>query len=182
MNEPFVYPGIARILFATDLSENANRALGYAISLANAYNADMTVLHVLGKLPPNTDLLLLSIQGYASAEELRQKSEKQLKERIRSWLTGFCDEIGDRMPSCHFTKRKVIVETGSVTKRILHHARTGDYDALVIGSRGHGLIQEVIFGGTFRKVVRDCPIPVLVVPIADMPSRIEYQQKTGATA
>ncbi|MEE4263945.1 MAG: universal stress protein [Desulfobacteraceae bacterium] len=33
-----------------------------------------------------------------------------------------------------------------------------------MGSRGHGLIQEVLIGSTSRKVVKRSPKPVLVVP------------------
>ena len=180
MSVPIAQPKIAGILFATDLSENANRALGYAVSIANAYNAGLTVLHVFSKLPPNADLLLVSLLGYASIEELRQKSESQLKERIRSRLEQFCGEIAKSMPACRFLLRKVIVETGDAKERILHHARTGGYDALVMGSRGHGLIQEILLGGTFRKVLRDCPIPVFVVPIEGRLSPGEGQHTTGA--
>jgi nucleotide-binding universal stress UspA family protein len=180
MSASFTQPRIAGILFATDLSENANRALGYAVSLANAYNAGLTVLHVFGKLPPNADLFLAALLGYASIEELRQKSESQLKERIRTRLEEFCGEIAARVPACRLLLRKVIVETGDAKERILHHARTGGYDALVMGSRGHGLIQEVLLGGTFRKVLRDCPIPVFVVPIEGRFLPSEYQHTTGA--
>jgi hypothetical protein len=63
------------------------------------------VLHVFGKLPPNADLLLASLLGYARIEELRQKSESQLKERIRSRLEQFCGEIAARMPACRLLLR-----------------------------------------------------------------------------
>ena len=40
-------PPIKKILYATDLSENARYAFGYAVSLANQYDAKITILHVL---------------------------------------------------------------------------------------------------------------------------------------
>lgn len=167
----FEQPQIQRILFATDLSENADRAFAYAVSLADAYNADVTVLHVFGKLPPNTDLLLVSFLGYASADELHKKSEAQLMGRIKERIARHCDEAAGRTPACRFKLNDVIVETGKASERILHHAHSGAYDALVMGSRGHGLVQEVLIGGTSRKVLRDCRIPVLLVPLADRRSR-----------
>ena len=51
----FEKPQIKRILFATDLSENANRAYGYAASMAEAHGASVTILHVLEKMPPKAD-------------------------------------------------------------------------------------------------------------------------------
>jgi nucleotide-binding universal stress UspA family protein len=40
-------PTIRNILYATDLSESARRALGYAVSLAGHYKASLTILHVV---------------------------------------------------------------------------------------------------------------------------------------
>ena len=43
-------PEIKNILYATDLSENARYAFGYAVSLANRCDAKITVLHVVEEL------------------------------------------------------------------------------------------------------------------------------------
>lgn len=45
-------PKIEKILFATDLSENAEHAFTYAAAMAEAFEARITVLHVIEKLPP----------------------------------------------------------------------------------------------------------------------------------
>ncbi len=45
-------PDIKRILYATDLSENARHAFGYAASLANRYGAKIIVLHVIEDFSP----------------------------------------------------------------------------------------------------------------------------------
>jgi len=42
-----IVPQIKKILYATDLSENARYAFAYAASLANQYGAGVTILHVL---------------------------------------------------------------------------------------------------------------------------------------
>jgi nucleotide-binding universal stress UspA family protein len=60
----------------------------------------------------------------------------------------------------------VVVEPGKAADRILRHAVSGSYDALVPGSRGHGLVKEVLMSGTSRKVIQDSSIPVFVIPMA----------------
>jgi nucleotide-binding universal stress UspA family protein len=40
-------PTINSILYATDLSESARQALGYAVSLSERYQASLTILHVV---------------------------------------------------------------------------------------------------------------------------------------
>ena len=59
-------PEIKKILMATDLSENARYAFGYAASLANSYGAGITVVHVLEDTPRRTHGLVItpSMLGY----------------------------------------------------------------------------------------------------------------------
>ena len=42
---------IKKILYATDLSETAAHSFSYAVSLANMYDAGITILHVLAEFP-----------------------------------------------------------------------------------------------------------------------------------
>jgi nucleotide-binding universal stress UspA family protein len=159
-------PRIQKILVATDLSETATHALAYAASLAEAYQGAVTVLHVIEKLPPNAELLLTAFLGLGDVSELRRQNQETLIARIKAAIEHFCAEAGGQIAACRFILQEVIVEPGKAADRILHHAAAGGYDLLVVGNRGHGLVQETLMGGTSRKVVRDCPIPVLVIPAA----------------
>jgi nucleotide-binding universal stress UspA family protein len=158
-------PRITEILFATDLSENAIRALGYAMSLAEAYGARITVLHVVEKVPPNAEMLMTAFLGYENIDEFRQKSDKELVKRIKERIEQFCADAADQVTEeCRFIFKNVLVEPGKSAERILHHSETGTYDVLVMGNRGLGLLQKAFLGGTSQKVLQDCPIPVFIVP------------------
>lgn len=158
-------PKIKQILFATDLSENANRALSYAASLADAYGASITVLHVLEKMPPQAEQMLVAYLGYSDVNELRQANQADLIKQIKIHIEQYCGETAKKIPECRFIFHNTIVEPGKAADRILHHASSDFYDALVIGSRGHGSIQEALMGGTANKVLHRCRIPVFVVPL-----------------
>lgn len=162
---PFSKPTIKQILFATDLSKNANRAFAYATSLADAYNAVVTVLHVIEKMPPNAEILISAFLGYRDLDEFRKKSEAELIKQIKTRIERFCSEAAEQVPECRFILQQVIVEPGIASKNILRHAATGTYDALVMGCRGHGLIQETLFGGTAHRVLRESRIPLFLVPL-----------------
>jgi len=164
MKSHFVNPIIRKVLVANDLSENSDRAFTYALSLADAYSAEITLLHVFDKLPPNADLLLVAMLGYGSIEELHKKSEAQLMHRIKKRLEMFCEEAAKNIVACRFISNEVIVEAGNASERILHHVATGAYDILVMGSRGLGLVQGALLGSTSRKVLSECRIPVFIVP------------------
>ncbi len=159
-------PEIDHILFATDLSENAERAFAYAAGMAEAYNARVTVLHVIERLPPNAEMLMTAFLGYRDVEEFKKKAETELITRLKQRIEAFCTAAAGEISECPLVLDRVIVEPGKAADRIGHHAATGDYDALVMGSRGHGLVKEALMGGTSRKVIQDSPIPVFVIPMA----------------
>ncbi len=156
---------IKHILFATDLSENANRAFSHAMGMAHVFSAKLTILHVLEKIPPNAEMLIVATLGYRNVDEFRENNEAELAQRIRDWIESYCEEAANQVPECRLIPREIVVEPGKAVERILHHTRTGRYDMLVIGSRGHGLLTEAVMGGVTRKVVQDCRIPVHLVPL-----------------
>jgi nucleotide-binding universal stress UspA family protein len=160
-----IKPRISEILFATDLSENANRAMEYAASLAEAYRARITVLHVIEKVPPNSEMLMTAILGYDNINEYRQKDEEELTKEIKGYLERFCTRIADQVEvECRLMFKSILVEPGNAAERIIYHTMTGRYDVLVIGTRGHGLLEEALMGGTSRKVLQGCRIPLLFIP------------------
>ena len=61
-------------------------------------------------------------------------------------------------PELKISKRVV---RGVPDQMIVEEAKSG-FD-LVVGSRGHGFIDELVLGSVSKRVVDDSPIPVLVV-------------------
>jgi nucleotide-binding universal stress UspA family protein len=157
-------PKIDQILYATDLSENANHAFEYAVAVANFSGAAITVVHVLSDLPPNAEVLLATILGYGSTVELRQKSKAQIMQSIKAYLQDFCSAIINEIPACPVLVNKVVVAAGKPVDTILQHIRQSKCDLVVMGSRGHGIIKEALIGSTSRKVLKRSPRPVLIVP------------------
>ena len=80
MNLPKV--DVKKILYATDLSDNARYAFAYAISLADLYNASITFIHVLSEIP---DILDKSVIGYISEdrwEEIKSQNVTEAREAL----------------------------------------------------------------------------------------------------
>ena len=55
-----------------------------------------------------------------------------------------------------------VVADGPAGERILEHAR--DAELIVVGTRGHGALAEIVLGSVSRQVVRHARCPVVVVP------------------
>ena len=162
-------PEIKKILYATDLSENARYAFGYAASLANHYGAGITILHVLEELSPNALAIVGGMLGKKGWEDLKKRNEERIIQAIRDRIEGFCEAESGKMPACHFIIDHVIVEIGQPVDRIIRQTEKTDCDMVVMGSRGQGMLAEAMLGNTSRRVLRRCRKPVLVVrlPVED---------------
>jgi nucleotide-binding universal stress UspA family protein len=156
-------PEIKSILYATDLSENARYAFGYAVSLANRYDAKVTLLHIIPDVSPTADSLVINTLGEEKWMELRRSREKEVLSTIRSRLEKFCDDIKSEVPACPFITDKIIVKIGNPVEEILHQVKVINCDLVVMGAHGHGLLSDAMMGSTSRRVVRRCKKPVLIV-------------------
>jgi len=156
-------PEIRKILYATDLSENARHAFGYAVSLANRYGAGITIMHVLEDVQPFADSLVVNMLGEERWKELRKANKDQVLERLRGRLKDFCDEVSRELPSCPFITDEIIVKVGNPSEEILDQIASGGYDLVVLGAHGHGILGNALMGGVSRRVVRRSKTPVLMI-------------------
>ena len=159
-------PEINKILYTTDLSENAKYAFGYAMSLANRYGAAITILYVL-HVSPTSYSLVTGIIGEEEWDKLRQNKEQGVLDTIKDRIKNFCMEASAEIPSCSFITDEIIVKTGNPAEEILLQADVGDYDLVVMGARGHGIMTGVMVGSISRRVVKRCKKPVLVVHLPE---------------
>jgi nucleotide-binding universal stress UspA family protein len=160
-------PEIKKILYTTDLSENARHAFSYAASLANRYDAGITILYVLEEISPTTDNLVVGILGREKWNELRGNNEKEVLDTLKSRLTKFCEDVQAELPACPFITDKIKVLIGKPVDEILQEVEKGDYDMVVMGAHGHGVLSDAFMGSVSRRVVRRCKKPVLVVRLPD---------------
>ncbi|MFH2059097.1 MAG: universal stress protein [Pseudomonadota bacterium] len=64
-------PSIKKILYATDLSENARYAFSYAADLAQKYDAKLTILSVLENMSPFAETQVQQIMGIEKWKQLK---------------------------------------------------------------------------------------------------------------
>ena len=160
-------PEIKKILYTTDLSENARYAFSYAASLANRYDAGVTIFHVLEDISPTTDSLVINIIGEDKWQEMRGRNEKEVLETIQSRLTKFCDDVQADLPSCPFITDSIKAKIGNPVDEILQEVENNSYDMVVMGAHGHGFLGDTLMGSVSRRVVRRCKTPVLVIRLPE---------------
>ncbi len=163
---------IKKILYPTDLSENAHYAFAYAVSLANLYGATIVILHVLTEIP-NLDT---SVQAYIDAEKWEEIKDRNAQEArqtltgkkrenvaIREVLGQFCEDVRSVSGEQRFETDEIVVKRGNTVDIILEESQKRKCDLIVMGTQGHGILADMVMGSTTRKVIRRSLIPVLVV-------------------
>lgn len=78
--------GIRRLVFCTDFSENAQRAMDYALSLMDEFHAELTVVHVLEDVPNGTDVAAVAARARTELDRLVQAqagTTRKIKTEVR---------------------------------------------------------------------------------------------------
>lgn len=164
---------INKILYATDLSENARYVFAYAVSLAVKYSASITILHVVHEIPAFADM---SVANYIDADRWEQIKKRHLDDArqiligkrkehlaIKEVLDQFAEKVQRADEAPKFSFDEVLVEIGNPVDVILEVAESRNCDIIVMGKTGQGLIEGVLMGSTATRVVRRSKKPVLVV-------------------
>lgn len=136
---------IRKILVPIDGSKNSFRALSKAIILAKQTNSDITGFFVIKDNPSELDIFRGIIKKTLKIQY--QNIMKKAKTQCKKNNIEFMD----------------ILEYGHEGDAIISFAQKNNFDLIVIGSRGLGLVREFFLGSTSQYIVHYSKIPVLVV-------------------
>ena len=128
-----------------DGSANSFRGLDTAISLARQCHAEITGLYVLEMVKPQTN------EAITPLEKLFLKHAQKImkKAKLKAAQNGIL-----------FLEKTSYGDSG---KRIVDVGSRGNFDLIVIGSRGMGSVKEMFFGSTSNHVLHKSKKPVIVV-------------------
>ena len=163
-------PVYDKILYATDLSPAARLALTHAASLADKYGADVTVLHILPdsleQFSEGAGTDLAETFGEEAAHFINKGDVDQAMKAIHERLEGMLKEnFTHPQTGAHLANARTRIVCGEAADRILEESRAGDYDLIVMGTHGHGVLLDMVLGSVAKETIRKSQIPVLVVPL-----------------
>lgn len=141
---------IRKILFPTDFSQGADEVLSYAISMAEKYNAEINILHVVHQIADMTNFYV----PHMSFDVI----EAEMEDAARTNLEKVCGERLEGKLAYNICIRK-----GIPYREIISATEELGTDIIVMGTHGHKGIDHVLFGSTAEKVVRNSKVPVLTV-------------------
>lgn len=143
---------IQRILWPTDLSGNAENAISFVESLSQKYQARIYVLYVIEELAHHE-------AWYGEFDEshiitIREWEEKKAGQR----LDRICEQY---LKGCPFYMREIAV--GDPAEEILKFVEKQKIDMVVMTTRGRR--SRFSFGSVSEKVIKNCPVPVMAIPV-----------------
>jgi nucleotide-binding universal stress UspA family protein len=162
---------IKKILYATDLSESAVHAFSYAVSLANAYEAGITILHVLAEFPGEEFISHMIDTG--TWEEIKRRHYSEARDKLiakrrdhaamKEVLEAFSEQAKADNEDSGFVTDEVLIKHGTPAEVIVETAREQNCDLIVMGTHGYSAIADVLVGSTTKWVLKHSTIPVLVI-------------------
>ncbi len=133
---------VTRILVPTDLTLEADKAIRFATLIARATGDSITFLHI---------------------HDDKKKSLSVLEKELQETCVLIAESYG---VECDF-----LIKEGNIYTEIPEIARDACYRMMVVATHGIKGIKQKLLGASILKLVREIPVPVLVVqkdsPITD---------------
>lgn len=138
-----------KILFATDFSNNANKAFGFALSLAEKHRADLIMVHIF-------DITTVWTYPYTNdVFELKTQAKNSWERNLQEFFDHY-----DTKVKASF----VAIENQSVVQGILSAIEIYEPELIVTGTKGKSPVKDLLLGGATKALVKRSPVPVLAVP------------------
>jgi len=165
---------IRRILFSSDLSEDARHSFAFTMDLAGACGAEILILHVMDKLAPGTEERVATAFGPELYERLKHRKAESAQDILIGKKTAYArhrermnrvlrQAYGDAAVDSDAVA-EIHVTEGDMVEKTLALARQAGCQLIVIGAHSRGRLQQAFTDGPVRKLLRHSDIPVLVVP------------------
>jgi len=136
------------ILVPMDFTKASDRALDYALSIADGLEASVVVLHVVERIYAEGFL------DTPAKSALRTEAHDEARKRL--------DAIVERKSDCSAPIKRIVCR-GMPQPEILRFAESMGVDLIVLGRRRRTLLGRWVWGSVSDVIVDIAPCPVLVV-------------------
>jgi universal stress protein A len=142
----------SRILVPTDLSEHSFKAIRQAFDIAQQYNAEVILLHVI------RDPVQECSFDFCLSTDLVDQLHAEMNESIRK---GMMQQLAN-LPSIDPEKFITDIKTGNPYEEILKAADEREIDLIVIPPLGSTGMAKFMIGSVARHVLLGAKCPVLL--------------------
>lgn len=143
---------IKKVLWPTDFSSNAEKALKFVTSLTRTYQAEIHVLYVIEDIAHHEPWYGEFDESHV--DKLMERAEPSGKKRLEQICTKYLD-------GCPSYIRHISV--GDPAQEILSLMDKEKVDLVVMASRGQR--GHFRFGSVAEKVLKNSHVPVTIIPV-----------------
>jgi nucleotide-binding universal stress UspA family protein len=137
-----------KVVWATDGSESADRALDLAKAIVQQDGAVLLAVHSIEVLAGPGSHGAFPVDP--TEDETQAKIAKQVQELTSAGINASLKVVHGGVPSAAHVLAEVASEEGA--------------DLIVIGTRGHTALAGLLLGSVTQRLLHIAPCPVLVVP------------------
>ena len=138
-----------KVLLGSDFSPDSELAVSYALSLAQEFQSELHLVHVI-EPPVYKNLLKPGKEDEAELRRLRGLLKEKLPALVPEDARHWCTPV-------------TALLAGQPYDELTKYAVVNEIDLIVLGVRGHGLVESLFVGSTTYRVIRQAPCPVLSV-------------------
>lgn len=138
-----------RILVGSDFSPDADLAVAYGFQLAQEFQSEIHLVHVIEPTGYGGDLIEKAL-GENLRDLMRRRARDRLAERVPDGAADWC------------APRTALVE-GRAHQALTAYAKGHQIDLMVLGVRGMNLLESLLVGSTTDRAIRSATCPVLTV-------------------
>lgn len=144
------------LVACVDFSENAAKAVQFALHVAAQDKADLDCLHVF----QSVTTLALDYGGFAAPLPPMVSDEESAKV-WQTDLDAFLEPLTRKADGLKITR--LVKESPSIRDAIMEHVNGTQADLVVLGTRGKSGLRELLIGTTAEKILQYAPCSILAV-------------------
>ena len=157
-------PKLKTIIYACDLEGQTQSGLELVLSLANAHQAKVILMHAIEPFSEQTTGMIGTYMTTDAIQSMRKEAKVELQSRLDKVLADMMESYSEELSTLETPPRTMIVN-GLATESIQHLAKEEKADLIVMNSRTHTRLEQLFLGSTANKIIHTSSIPVLVIPI-----------------
>jgi len=146
-----------KILVPTDFSENAQKALQFAVAISNRFETDILLYHVYRV-------------GTSAAEKFKTTLNDIIKEDKEKELQKAIKKIKPTLKKGSIEGKAA---NGDVGNLVVDKADKEHFDLIVMGSKGETGLEGILYGSTAVEIIRRSETPVVVIPEKAVPKPVK---------
>ena len=139
-----------RILVGCDFSSDSQLALDYSISMAQEFESELHLVHVV-EPSGYKDLFKLPFEP---GEKFKKDLYDMIQEKLKALVPG---------DALNWITLKTTLRVGKPYEELIRYSEINDIDLIAMGTRGHGMVEDLLVGSTTDRVIRRAPCPVLSI-------------------